>query len=730
MRAQLSHFITMAIVSAALSSTALSSTAWANSPTPSKLDSAQGEKEVGLNDTRDGSLLFKTDRPGRYIKAPMVATDVKMDIAGPVIRTTLSQTFQNTSDQWVEGVYVFPLPENAAVDQLRIVVGGRLIEGQIKEKKQAKKIYETAKAQGKKASLVEQLRPNMFSASVANIGPHEAVAIQIEYQDKSDIKHGVASLTFPMTIAPRFSPPAEIIKLATADGDAMPVVLDPVLDRHLISPPLMNPKDEPTEYLRLPVSININLESGFDVADISSPYHDIIIDRIDDDSARITLAAGEVPANRDFQLKWKADFSVEPQRAVFKQTLGETSYLMTMISPPLPQSAPETAPEIKSHAREMLFIIDTSGSMGGTSIAQARRALKLGLERIGPEDSFNVTRFSSDYSKLFDGPVPATEENIKKAMRYVGRLNADGGTMMAPALSDSFRTLEDKERLRQIIFITDGSIGNETELFALIQDKLGDGRLFPVGIGSAPNRFFMSRAAKFGRGTMVMIGKIDEVETQMGELFTALENPVLTDLQLSLKDTGEAYPARLPDLYDGEPVVSIVKLASHDMPKSLLISGQYADSTYKGRVDLSQATEAKGLSVLWARSKIADLEERRFDRDGAAKIDAEILKTALDHHLVSRLTSLVAVDITPSRDLSDPLTSLQVPTQLPEGWDFAKLAAAHPPVQSLRASNSAAAPASKKFAQMPSTASPHVLMIWLGFFLMLLGFITRRRRNA
>jgi len=718
MQPQLSHFITAALFTAIVPAAA-----WANTPTPPASLSENIPSEVGLNDTRDGSLLFKTDRPGRYLKAPMVSTDVKMDIAGPVIRTTLSQTFQNTSDQWVEGVYVFPLPENAAVDRLRIVVGGRLIEGQIKEKKQAKKIYQKAKREGKKASLVEQLRPNMFSASVANIGPHEAVAIQIEYQDKSEIKQGIASLTFPMTVGPRFSPPAEVVKLATADGGTMPVVLDPVLDRHLISPPLMAPKDEPTEYLRLPVSIEINLEAGFDVANISSPYHDISVDRIDADSARITLAAGEVPANRDFQLKWTAGFSNTPQRAVFTETIGETSYLMTMMSPPLP----ETSTDIQSHTREMLFIIDTSGSMGGTSIAEARRALKMGLERLSPEDSFNVTRFSSDYSKLFDAPVPATEANIRKAMRYVGRLKADGGTMMKPALNDSFKTKADKERLRQIVFITDGAIGNEAELFALIQDKLGDARMFPVGIGSAPNRFFMSRAAKFGRGTMVMIGKIDEVQSQMSELFTALENPVLTNLQLSLKDIGDAYPSRLPDLYDGEPVVSIVKLASNEMPRSLTVSGQYADSLYKSHMDLSQATQAKGLSVLWARSKIADLEERRFDRQGAAKIDAEILKTALDHHLVSRLTSLVAVDITPSRDMSDPLTSLKVPTMLPEGWDFGKMAAASPTPRQSHASNTRAAPAPKKIARMPSTSSPHVLMTWLGLFLMLFGFLARRR---
>lgn len=719
MRSQFSHLLTTLLLGASLSSMA-----WAEDrDVPTSSLSEQNETDIGINDVRDGSLLFKTNRAGRYIKAPMVSTDVKMKVAGPIIRTTLSQTFQNNSDEWVEGVYVFPLPEKAAVDRLRIVVGGRFIEGKIKEKKQAKKIYETAKAEGKKASLVEQLRPNMFSASVANIGPHESVAIQIEYQDKSEIKHGVASLTFPMTVAPRFSPPSELIKVATADGGTMPVVLDPVLDRHLISPPVMHPKNEPVEYLRLPVSIDIELDAGFDLANIDSPYHKVSVNQIDDDSAHITLSAGQVPANRDFQLNWQAQRSHEPQRAVFKETIGETSYLMTMMSPPLPE-----APIIlDSHAREVLFIIDTSGSMGGTSIDQARRALTLGLKQLGPEDNFNITRFSNDYSKFSSHPIPATKENIQKAMRYVNSLKAKGGTMMKPALSDNFQIKTDDERLRQIIFITDGAIGNETELFALIKDRLGDARMFPIGIGSAPNRFFMSRAAKFGRGTMVMIGKVDEVETEMGALFSALENPVLTNLQLSLKDAGEAYPSHLPDLYDGEPVVSIVKLASHEMPRSLTISGDYADKSYKGRVDVSQATPAKGLSVLWAREKIASLEEQRFERQGAAKIDAEILKTALDYHLVSRLTSLVAVDVTPTRDLSNPLQSLNVPTQLPEGWDFAKLVSNTASLQSSPPSNNQAGPAPRRTAPMPSTASPHVLMVLLGLLLILFGTLTRRR---
>ena len=215
----------------------------------------------------------------------------------------------------------------------------------------------------------------------------------------------------------------------------------------------------------------------------------------------------------------------------------------------------------------------------------------------------------------------------------------------------------------------------------------------------------------------------------MGELFTALENPVITNLQHSLKDTGEAYPSRLPDLYDGEPIISIVKLASNETPQTLSIYGDYVGDKYEAKVNLNEAIPAKGLSVLWARSKIADLEERRYDRAGATTIDTEILKTALEHHLVSRLTSLVAVDITPSRDTSSPFVTQKVPTMLPEGWDFAKLAMGGPQPRKLQAANTQGISAPRKTAPIPSTASPHVLMTWLGLGLMLIGLLMRRRRR-
>lgn len=696
-------------------------------PTTQNFESS-AQDTIRMGDARDGSLLFKTQTPGRYVKAPTVATDVKMKVAGPIIRTTLSQTFKNPSSEFVEGIYVFPLPDKAAVDRLRIVVGGRFIEGQIKEKKQAKQIYETAKREGKKASLVEQERPNVFTASVANIGPNESVSIQIEYQDSADIKNGVASLVFPMTVAPRYSPPAETIQLVSVNGST-PVTLDPVLDRHRITPPLMPPMEEPIEYLRLPVSIDIELEAGFDIQKIDSPYHTIKIDQRDEDSATIKLAEGDVPANRDFKLSWEATPQFEAQQTLFKETIGDDTYLMSFVAPPK-----TTGFEVLNrHKRQSHFVIDTSGSMGGTSIVQARRALKLGLSQLDPMDEFNVIEFNSEHTSLYPSPRKATRENIEKALQWIGNLSAGGGTNMGPALKTALKGDAPEGLLKQIIFITDGSIGNEQQLFALIQDELKSARLFPVGIGSAPNRFFMSRAAKFGRGTSVVIGDINDVDKEMGSLFEALSHPVLTNLQLSFQNGAESYPSKIPDLYRGEPVVTVTKLASNELPKSLSFSGNYPDKIWQEQISLSDATEAKGLSVLWARRKIADLEENRFSRDNAAQIDSEILKTALDYHLVSRLTSLVAVDVTPTRAPNEPLLTNDVPTQLPEGWDFASLQALKPasPSASQRAALSPSVRSQESIA-LPSTASPHFFLILLGSLLLFLSrlFKIRTCRDA
>jgi len=682
------------------------------------------DRRYTLGDVESASLMLRTDKPGQFLKAPMVKTDVDVDISGPIIRATVSQVFTNNTNEWVEGVYVFPLPNMAAVDRLKMVVGGRLIEGKVEEKKKAKAIYEKAKSEGKKASLLTQQRPNIFTNSVANIGPGESVAIQIEYQDMAKMEDGLFSMRFPMTVAPRYSPPRETIQVASRDGNVQMAVLDPVLDRDLISPPLMNPAHEPAEYLRLPVSIDINLEPGFPLDNVESTYHDVTVIPLEGETRSVSLTDGEIPANRDFLLEWTAQPSDKPYTSFFHQNIKGEDFIMGMVTPTLPPDATEP----KSHPREITFVIDTSGSMGGTSIDQARKALLMGLDRLEPQDKFNVIEFNSAFSTLYSSPRGASASNVAAGRRFVNKLRAGGGTNMAPAMDESLTKMHRKPGyLGQVVFITDGNIGNEHQLFSIIKDKLGDVRLFPVAIGSAPNNFFMSRAAKYGRGKFVNIGDISEVAKRMDGLFEDIDSAILADLKIAGLESGESYPSRLPDLYVGEPVVTVAKVKA--IPGELGLSGRLTDANWNMSVRTDELRSGTGLDALWARRKIADLEENRFDRATAGKIDKQILDTALQYHLVSRLTSLVAVDVTPSRPQGEALGSQKVPTMLPEGWDFAALKGV--PIQVSQPTQvqgaQPAPPAQRSINNMPRTASPHTMLMLIGAWLMGMAQFLRRR---
>ena len=627
-----------------------------------------------------GGLLLNALTPGFFVEAPLLATDVTIDVTGPIARTKITQRFQNPSDGWVEGKYVFPLPDEAAVDTLRMQIGDRFIEGQIKERQEAKIIYEDAKAQGFKASLVEQERPNLFTNSVANIGPGEVVIVQIEYQEHVKLDNGEFSLRFPMVVAPRYNSPAKV-QILTVNGqgwgtlDEQPnmtaMVDDPVPDRDRISPPYLRPDEDPRAPKINPVTMTINLNAGFELADVQSAHHDVIL-RETGGGVTIALGDGEVAANRDFELTWRAEPGNAPQAALFAETRNGEDYILALVVPPA--SLDDSNPPVRK-AREAIFVLDNSGSMGGESIRQAKASLLLALDQLQPDDMFNVIRFDDTFDMVFSSPVAATPVNIANAKGFVSSLDADGGTVMLPALQAALADITpvDTDRLRQVIFLTDGAIGNEAQMFESIRRDLGRSRLFTVGIGSAPNSYFMSRAARLGRGTFTHIGDLSQVQSRMAVLFNKLETPVMTDLvaEWPAGVTGEAWPNPLPDLYAGEPVVLTARLPKLD--GTLRIAGNLNGQAWLAELPLRKAAPGAGVSQLWARKKIASIEESRFDGAPWQAVDKGVLSVALDHHLVSRLTSLVAVDVTPSRPVGEALTSKTVPLNLPDGWDFDKV---------------------------------------------------------
>ena len=522
-----------------------------------------------------------------------------------------------------------------------------------------KATYERAKREGRRTGLVEQERANIFTTSVANIAPGASVAVEIEYQQTLRWDDGRYRLRVPLVVGPRYIPGAPVATPPDAAGWSPNT--DVVPDASRITPPVVHPSRGPIN----PVTLRVTLAPGAPLSRLDSTYHAIHATPEPDGTYRIELGAGLVPADRDFELVWEPAAGTIPAAAVFTEGRDDGVYGLLVVTPPSP-----AADAARRQPREVVFVIDNSGSMAGASLEQAKAALQLALARLGPADTFNVIRFNHTMDAVFETPRPATREHVALAARWVERLRATGGTEMRPPLMRALEGGEGDGRLRQVIFLTDGGVGNEAELFEIIHKLLGDRRLFTVGIGSAPNSHFMRGAARYGRGTFTYIGAVSEVQEKMTALFRKLEAPALTDLRLELPGiaAAEVLPDPVPDLYIGEPVVVAFRAAT--LPAHAVLRGRFGATTWEREVSLQRAPEHAGLATHWARAKIGALLDGRrggADEDGVRQA---VIQEALAHHLVSPYTSLVAVDVTPVRPEDAALQSHAMPTNLPHGWDY------------------------------------------------------------
>ena len=602
---------------------------------------------------QSGTLLMRMQ--AGYQIATRMNTDIDLSVSGLVARVSVRQKFLNDGPEWVEGIYVFPLPDDAAVDRLRMHIGERFIEGEIREKEQARKEYEQAKTEGKKASLIEQQRANLFTVAVANIGPGEEITIEIEYLQNLNYDEGTFSLRFPLTLTPRFIPGDP---LPNRKGSGWAPDTTRVSDASLITPPVVVDSDDHK------VTLNANINAGVPLEIIASRYHPIDVQE-STDGYTVSLMNETAPLDHDIELIWRPVPNAAPRAMVFSQTHKDTPYVLLMLLPPN-----ESASNFVVMPRELIFVIDTSGSMHGTSIDQAKRALILALDGLRPTDRFNVIQFNSITHSIFPRSVTADAGRLRMARSYVRSLKANGGTNMRPALEKALQATTFETHLRQVIFITDGSVGNEQELYSLIEQDLGRARLFTVGIGSAPNGWFMRKAAEAGRGTYSYISALHEIDEKMQRLIRKLEKPQITNIEVQWPDGLDpvSYPETVPDLYAGEPI--IVKAHLDNQPRAgdlVKISGDSAGGRWGGEVSLAGIGDSPGIAALWARARIEKLldDQRRGKDPGETR--AAIVATALEHHLVSKFTSLVAVDKTPARPLSTNLNKEQVPNLLPYG---------------------------------------------------------------
>lgn len=638
-----------------------------------------------VNEAETGQVLFPIPGGG-FEQAVHLRTTADIQISGMVARVRYKQVFKNDSDDWREAVYVFPLAENAAVNDMEMRIGDRLIRSQIKEKAEAKKIYEKAKSEGRKAALTEQQRPNLFTQKVANIAPGEEIEVRFVYLQQVGYDSGIFSFYLPTTLTPRFMPGQPLADKQIALEGLEPEKelsrnafgwaktyswaepTDQVTDAHKISPFMLS---APVNGLRNPIEINISLEAGLQLQEITSRNHKINQKKGKNDY-QISLTNQQVEMDRDFWLEWTPVTSDQPEAAVFKEQIQGEDYALIMLLPPQ-----ITADKQNSLPREVIFIIDTSGSMGGASILQAKASLQLALKRLGNKDRFNIIEFNNSHSSLFYTPMAATRGNKQIASNFVHRLGAGGGTNMAPALQAALNSPSAEGFLKQVLFITDGAVGNEDALFKLIKQKLGNARLFTVGIGSAPNSHFMTRAAQFGRGTFEYISNQSEIAERMSNLFRKLESPVLSNLSVSypkkLRGLVEQFPKRTPDLYAGEPLIlSIKALDKASIKGKITISGDIAgpgeDITGWSRtLSLNDDSQHQGIAAIWARKKIAALMDEKILGRDKAEVRDEVLRVAIPHRLISAYTSFVAVEERIARDNAVPLKPGAVPNTVVKG---------------------------------------------------------------
>jgi Ca-activated chloride channel family protein len=609
------------------------------------------DENIDPYQSQHGSVWLLPDN-GIYLEALQMQTDVKYEVTGSIARARIKQQFINSSEFWAEGIYVFPLPEKAAVDHFRMIIGERIIEGQIKERVLANKIYERAKSAGKKASLIEQQRPNVFTTSLANIAPGEEITVEFEFQQVLDYKENSYRLRFPMVVGPRYhtnnsSPEARLNQAANETS--------------------VYTETDPDKNANNPTRIHIMIDAGVSLAKLDSSYHKIHINQTSETRYSISTVGQNIISNRDFELVWKPELTDKPQLTAFNENMEKElktdNYTMLTLLPPDLEHLQQ-----KMQARDVIFVLDISGSMSGISIDQAKASLLTALEGLSSIDRFNIIWFNNETGSLFPDAVPATTKYKNYASLLIQQLQADGGTEMLPALKLALSNQEEFSRFRQVVFLTDGNINNETELFDVIDKQLANSRLFTIGIGSAPNSYFMRKAANKGRGTFTYIGNINEVHEKTVALFKKLETPALINIQLDIdRDKYEVFPKIIPDLYAGEALTLFIK--GKQIPQSISLKGDYGNTEWQTSKQLKPASQS-GIRIAWAREKIASLMNQHHessDHSERETVKTEITNTALQHHLVSRYTSMVAVDVTPV-NADGMLYRERLKNNLPHGW--------------------------------------------------------------
>ena len=625
-------------------------------------DSRQGAHAASGTAPAAAGALLAVAPDGRVQAAcPLEHTDVRAEISGFLARVRVTQRFKNTLEESIEAVYTFPLPADSAVDDMTIRIGERTVKGKIKEREEARRIYNEARARGNLAALLDQERPNIFTQAVANIPPGETVEVEIAYIETLRYEEGAYDFSFPMVVGPRYIPGEPTGK----QGGGWAPDTSQVPDASRITPPVTAPGTRAGH----DISLEVSLDAGVPIRDLESASHEVEVSRQGGSRAEIRLRAKSVLPNKDFRLRYAvAGETIDD--AVLTHFGEEGGFFTMILQPPNRVTAEDVTP------KELVFVLDTSGSMSGFPIEKAKETMKLALDGLYPRDTFNLITFAGDTKVLFPTPVPATPENLAHAQQFLSSRQGGGGTEMMQAIRSALKPSESSEHVRIVCFMTDGYVGNDMAIL----DELGrypNARVFSFGVGSSPNRFLLDKMADVGRGEVEYVALNGDGSAAARRFHERVRNPLLTDIALDFGGMAveDVYPQRIPDLFSAKPVIVKGRFTAPGRG-AVRLTGRMSGKPFAREIDVdfSRGREAnEALGGLWARAKIADLMARDWAgmQNGAprAEIKQEIIRLGLAHRLMTQFTSFVAVEETIVTEGGEP-RRIEVPVEMPEGVSY------------------------------------------------------------
>ena len=600
-----------------------------------------------------GALMAHLGKDGRQVPVPLKHTSVEGDIHGYIATISVTQQFLNPYDSKIEAVYVFPLPQNAAVNDFLMTVGQRKIRGIIRPRQQAEQIYRDARRQGHVASLLTQQRPNVFTQKVANIEPGHQIDIQIRYFHTLQYNDGWYEFVFPMVIGPRFNPPS------SANGVGAVALGGQGRSGQFTEVSYLAPGERSGH----DISLALDIDAGVPLADIRGVNHAIETNMTSPQRCKVQLSPEDTVPNKDFVLRYRVA-GEQTRTTLLTHRDQQGDYFTMIIYPPIDLSTGERS------AMELIFVLDCSGSMRGRPLEQAKRAVACALHKLRPDDTFQIIRFSSDASQLGSAPLLATPSNVRRGLRYLDSLDGSGGTQMLQGVRAALGFAHDDERFRFISFMTDGFIGNETEILGAVHGRLGASRIFSFGVGQSPNRYLLDRLAVIGRGAVAYLSLNDNAAEVMDQFAERISHPAMTDIAIDWGDmkVRDVYPQRLPDLIVGRQVVVTGRFEGS--PSSIRVEGRVGGERRSFTVptdDSIARAEHSGIAAVWARMKIADLmNQHNYTRIHRGEQQQAITHVALRHNVMSAYTAMVAVDSL-TRTAGQFGTTVAVPVPVPEG---------------------------------------------------------------